>query len=190
VLLLGLLHRADGNPHLEPVAGANDHPRLRRGWSWLSFLFGINMSYLSDITLPLIQTLEHFTGLPAHQLAGHAANLDFWRSEVEHRRRIIGTYQARFNRMSEAQQAYGSIHGFGTKSGHGFEGPVPETITSLPPLRKSTTDSERKALLKQLDQAFNVFCERLKRESLIESDDAEPAAAADGHPRLRAGGRS
>lgn len=119
------------------------------------------MSYLAEITLPLVRVLRHFATLPAHQLAGHAANLDFWRSEVEHRRLIIRSYRDRFRRMRDAEQAYGREHGFGAVQVDGLGEPTVVEITSAPLSRASTQDSERQELLRELDAAFGAFCNRL-----------------------------
>jgi len=128
------------------------------------------MSYLADITLPLVKTLKHFSSLPVHQLAGHAANFQFWKSEVEHRKHLIETYRGRFERLRDAQQEYGKLHGFGNETE--FSSFTDEYITvpinSETPLRANLPDAERKDLLKQLDAAFHAFHERLKRESLLE----------------------
>ena len=128
------------------------------------------MSYLADITLPLIKTLKHFSSLPAHQLAGHASNFQFWKSEVEHRQNLIETYRSRFERLRDTQLEYGKLHNFGVETDFSsmLDGPVTVPITSEPRLRANLPETERKDLLKQLDEAFHVFCERLKKESLLE----------------------
>ena len=134
------------------------------------------MSYLSDITTPLIKVLRHLVTLPAHQLAGHAANLSFWRSEVDHRRQIIQSYNERFRRMRDAEQAYGKAHGFGTVRLEGFEEPELVPIRSALPARASTRDSERQELLRDLDAAFDAFCKRAASQEVIDSNRAEPVA--------------
>ena len=130
------------------------------------------MSYLSEITNPLIETLRHFATLPAHQLAGHAANLDFWRSEVEHRKRIILSYDDRFRRMRDAESAYGKEHGFGMQQVEGWDEPVVVPVTSAPRTRPSTRDSERQELLRELDGAFGSFCRRLEKHRMVQDHDA------------------
>ena len=69
------------------------------------------MSYLSDITEPLIRTLQHFAGLPVHQLAGHAANFDFWQAEFAHRIQAIDSYQGRFKQLKKAQGDFAKEYG-------------------------------------------------------------------------------
>jgi hypothetical protein len=137
------------------------------------------MSYLSDITHPLTKALQHFATLPAHQLAGHAANVEFWRSEVEHRKRIIRSYPERFRRLRDAEQAYGKQHGFGTRQEDGWDEPVTVRIDSIPPARPSTRDSERQELLRELESAFCALCSRLEKEGLVVE---ESAGASDGGP--------
>lgn len=137
------------------------------------------MSYLSDVTNPLIKALRHFATLPAHQLAGHAANLDFWRAEVEHRRRIIQSYEERFQCLRDAEQAYGREHGFGTKQVDELGEPVVVPVESAPRARASTRDSERQALLHELDGALDAFCRRLEKEDLIPYENAEPTGCSE-----------
>ena len=132
------------------------------------------MSYISDITKPLIEALNHFATLPAHQLAGHAANLAFWASEVDHRRRTIRSYGERFRRLRDAEQIYGSIHGFGTTEMETLGESIVVPVESAPRLRASTTDSERQQLLRQVDEAFDAFYSRVSQERLIPADYAEP----------------
>jgi len=129
------------------------------------------MSYLADITLPLVKTLKHFSSLPVHQLAGHAANFQFWKSEVEHRQHLIETYRERFERLRDAQQQYGKLHSFGVETDFSsmLDAPITVPVTSEPLLRTNLPDSERKDLLKKLDDAFHLFQERLKQESLLEN---------------------
>ena len=145
------------------------------------------MSYLWDITKPLIETLRHFATLPAHQLAGHAANLTFWSSEVEHRRQVIHSYGERFRRLRDAEQAYGSAHGFGSTEVESWGESVVVPVESAPRLRPSTQDSERQQLLRELDMAFASFYRRVKREHLIPSDFAEPGAPPNGGPATQHG---
>ena len=145
------------------------------------------MSYLSDITNPLVKVLRHFATLPAHQLAGHAANLDFWRSEVEQRREIIRSYAVRFERMRDAEQAYGREHGFGATQVEEWGEPVVVPVASAPRSRPSTRDSERQHLLRDLDTALAAFLERIEKEHLAPNDLAEPRPAANGAPATRPG---
>jgi hypothetical protein len=146
-----------------------------------------SMSYLSDITKPLIEALRHFATLPAHQLAGHAANIAFWWSEVEHRRQVIRSYGERFRRMRDAEQAYGAEHGFGSTEVETWDESVVVPVDSAPRLRPSTRDSERQQLLRELDAAFDSFYRRAEREQLIPSGFAERGAPPNGGPATQLG---
>lgn len=64
------------------------------------------MSYATEISRTLANTLDRFVTLNPHQLAGHVANLDFWLLEVRHCINIIGGYRERFNAMTAAQMEY------------------------------------------------------------------------------------
>jgi len=60
--------------------------------------------------MPLIKTLNHSAGLPVHQLAGHAANADFWVNETIHCLAVIDGYQKRFERLRAGQAEYEKNH--------------------------------------------------------------------------------
>jgi hypothetical protein len=64
------------------------------------------VSYITGICAPLVKTLQHTAGLPAHQLAGHAANVDFWVGETKHCLAVIDGYQKRFERLRAGQADY------------------------------------------------------------------------------------
>jgi hypothetical protein len=68
------------------------------------------VSYSSDIAKLLAGQLAKFVTLNRHQLAGHAANLDFWLAEIRHCLEVIDGYSPRFERLREAQQRYVSAH--------------------------------------------------------------------------------
>ena len=128
------------------------------------------MSYIADITQPLIQTLRHFATLPAHQLAGHAKNLEFWRSEVDHCKSVIDGYQSRFEKLREGQQVYGLQNNFGNETVDTFDGKMVVPITSMKPLKRNLPDSERKKLIRDLNDSLYAFEQRLYQENLIEYD--------------------
>jgi hypothetical protein len=111
------------------------------------------MSYIDDISNPLIKTLERSTTLPLHQLAGHAANLDFWMDEAKHCLNVIDGYAQRFERMKKAQQAQTDTQG-----------------ASEMPLQRGVKDHERKELRQKVRAAANAFLERCYREQLIEAE--------------------
>jgi hypothetical protein len=63
------------------------------------------MSYSSQIADLLAAQLTKFVTLHRHQLAGQAANLDFWLVEIRHSLAMIDGYRERFERMKAAQEA-------------------------------------------------------------------------------------
>lgn len=69
------------------------------------------MAYSTEIATQLANQLGKFATYNRHQLAGQAANLDFWLSEVRHCLYVIDDYKQRFERMNQAQEAYVESHG-------------------------------------------------------------------------------
>jgi hypothetical protein len=128
------------------------------------------MSYLSEITEPLIKTLRHLAGLPVHQLAGHAANFDFWQAEFAHRIQAIDSYQGRFKRLKKAQTDFAKEYGAGIAREEGLFGDVYEKKIVPAPLRKSTQDLELKNVKKNLEEAFEAFAARLRKEELLKDE--------------------
>ena len=64
------------------------------------------MSYSTEISKTLTDTLARFATLNPHQLAGHVANLDFWLAEARHSVEVIEGYKKRFEAMKAAQMKY------------------------------------------------------------------------------------
>jgi hypothetical protein len=64
------------------------------------------MSYATEISKTLTETLARFATLNPHQLAGHVANMDFWLSEVRHCIEVLNGYGKRFEAMTAAQKEY------------------------------------------------------------------------------------
>jgi len=58
--------------------------------------------YVPSVTESLIVTLEYQSGIEPPELAGYAANIDFWMSEVRHRLALIDGYPQRFRVFAEA----------------------------------------------------------------------------------------
>ena len=63
------------------------------------------MSYSTELAKILTNNLTRFATLNVHQLAGHAANLDFWLAEARRCIEIIDGYATRFATMKEASLA-------------------------------------------------------------------------------------
>lgn len=64
------------------------------------------MSYSTDRADLLASALSRMASLHAHQLAGQAANLDFWVQEVRAALQALDEYPHRFRRLLEAQLSW------------------------------------------------------------------------------------
>ncbi len=121
------------------------------------------MAYSIDRAALLTEQLDRFAHSNAHQLAGQAANLEFWIDEAVHALRTIDEYPGRFRRLREAQVAWVRAHG--TKvSGYceicggacefGPESPMP------PQRIPSDQMEEARARLRRAAYAFLLRCYR------------------------------
>ncbi len=68
------------------------------------------MAYTTEVAGVLAETLERFATLNRHELAGHAANLDFWLGEVSHCLQLMEQYHKRFEAQKAAQMKYAAEH--------------------------------------------------------------------------------
>jgi hypothetical protein len=109
-------------------------------------------TYLKGVCTPLIKTLNHSAALPAHHLAGHAANFEFWLSEATHCLAVIDGYSERFARLRAGQARY--------KQEHGVAG-------RFRPVRRTTKDLERQVLRRAVCEAIERFLSRCHREGLL-----------------------
>jgi len=118
------------------------------------------MPYIEDIVEPLIRTLTHTGGLPVHQFAGHAANLDFWNAEVAHAFNVIDGYAARFSKLQLGEAHYIQQHGLsGT--------PTNRAYGVGPPMRRGARDEELTNLRRRLCDAMYHVLNRCYQEDLI-----------------------
>ncbi|MBM3997741.1 MAG: hypothetical protein FJ303_26895 [Planctomycetes bacterium] len=114
------------------------------------------VSYIDAICAPLIKTLEHSAGLPVHQLAGHAANVDFWVSETKHCLAVIDGYQQRFERLRAGQAEYEIKNKIAGKA---------------PPIQRSAKHTARQESRRSLCQAIEKFLNRCHHEGLLSEKD-------------------
>ncbi len=121
-----------------------------------------HVPYLAAIRLPAIKTLTHSAGLPANQLAGHAANLEFWVGEAKHCLAAIDGYWERFKRLRTRQVEYEKQHN------------MPVTVVSL---RRGIGDADRQELRRVLLEAIEQFLSRCRREGLISTEELKAALA-------------
>ena len=108
------------------------------------------MSYIKEICQPLIRVLEHSATLPAHLLAGHAANCEFWVGETLHCISVVDDYSARFERLKTAQDEWMKA----------------ENINEVRPQRHFT-ETERAELKRALQKGISSFLKRCRSEEMI-----------------------
>ena len=111
------------------------------------------MAYSADAAKLLTDQLTKLTTLNRHQLAGQAANLDFWLSEVEHALAMIDGHPARFARMRRAQ----------TEHARGF--PSNELDSKL---LGRVPDAEFRDARQSLGLATTRFLARCTKEGLVD----------------------
>lgn len=120
------------------------------------------MSYVEDITEPLIKTLAYASGLPIRQLAGHAANLEFWVGEVEHAFAVIDGYGERFKRLQAGERSADASMGI---EWHPFH----ERKLLRPGLR----DHDLKELRSRLRDSALQMLRRCHKEALVAEETLE-----------------
>lgn len=130
------------------------------------------MAYIVEQTRLLTETFERMSRLPAHRLAGHVANLDYWRAELHRTIASLGSYPTRFRRMKDATNAHLKVI------------PVPDPYPpihlhdthSLKPDTRTTPavrDSELQDLKRALCAAAAKFTEACVRSGLLSPEQAE-----------------
>jgi hypothetical protein len=120
------------------------------------------MSFSTDMTGPVADQLSRFVTLNRHQLAGQAANLDFWLAQVRHTLAVIGGYGARFAGMRGAQEQHAATRGTTEFApGAGF----PTEQKAWPPRR--LPDHELRRARRGLTEATTRFSDCCRREGLI-----------------------
>jgi hypothetical protein len=124
---------------------------------------GVRVSFSTNMAGLVADQLSRFVTLNHHQLAGQAANLDFWVAQVRHALAIIDGYGARFVLMHAAQEGYVAQHGT-TVFALGAEDYAPQVPPS-PPRRVPHRELEkaRRALV----EAASRFLERCRRDGQI-----------------------
>ena len=123
----------------------------------------IRVPYIEAVCTPLIKTLDHSAALPANQLAGHAANLDFWLGEARHCLAVIDGYHERFERLRAGQAKYEKQKSI---------------VDAGPPLRRGTKDQKRQELRRAVCDAIERFLSRCHREGLLSEEALRASLAA------------
>jgi hypothetical protein len=117
------------------------------------------VGYLEGICTPLIKTLKHAAELPVNQLAGHAANVDFWIGETKHALMVIDGYQERFARLRTGQAEYEKQ----------------DNVAKTGPLRRSSKSTAREKIRRELCEALERFLSRCHREGLLTEKNLQVA---------------
>ena len=120
------------------------------------------MSYVEDITETLIGTLNHTGGLRVQQLAGHAANLEFWVGEVKHALDVIDGYGERFKNLRE-----------GERNAAERIGPIVDIFRPGKPLRPGASDHELKELRRRLIDSVSRVLRRCYEEELVSETELD-----------------
>ena len=108
------------------------------------------MSYIDEICIALIQTLDRASFHKDERLAGYAANLDFWVGEIRHCLDCIEGYERRFARLVEARQE------FATGGGR----PLDQSL-----VKRTTTEDELRRLQKGVKQSATKFLRACARHT-------------------------
>ena len=138
------------------------------------------MSYSTELSKTLTETLDRFVTLNPHQLAGHAANLDFWLTEIRHCVEGIDGYRKRFEEMKAAQMEYVALKSTVESASGRCDGYCPiceEHRWSTPPSPKSVPHKELKDALRALRDTAYRFLVRCHKIGFI--DEARLREAAD-----------
>jgi hypothetical protein len=114
-------------------------------------LFGkgsIEMSrYMDELCEALVRVLDHCAELDRRRLAGYAANIDFWVSEIQHRLVLIDGYADRRRTMlSGTQEVYADDIGRCPDDGSLTTPNVVDTSTEWEALERVTAELRKKLL--------------------------------------------
>jgi hypothetical protein len=130
------------------------------------------MSFSEDLSKLVADQLARFVTLNPHQLAGHAANLDFWLDQARHALGVIDGYEARFRQLKSGQEAYVAEH----RTTIHFRGD-PDVKGSPPPPRRVPDTARREARLAVTESTYR-FLIRCYQDGLI--PEPRLRAACDG----------
>ncbi len=132
----------------------------------------LRMPYIVERTKLLTETFERMSRLPPHRLAGHAANVDYWRSELHCTTESIDSYSNRFRRMKEATNEYLRTSPVADPDLplhlHHIHALKPDTRTT-PAVR----DSELRELKRALRAAASQFTEACVRSEMLSPEQAD-----------------
>jgi hypothetical protein len=130
------------------------------------------VSFSTDMAKLVADQLSRFVTLRSHQLAGQAANLDFWIAQVRHALGVIDGYGVRFVRMEGGQQQYVAAHD--TKLSEVGPAGVEERRPHPP---RRIPDRELRKERRVLVEAATRFLERCRADGLVANSIVSAALA-------------
>ncbi len=120
------------------------------------------MSYSEAVARTVADQLARFVTLNRHQLAGHAANLDFWVGEARHALAVLDGYQERFRRLRSGQADYVAANQVTAPS------PCDADIRAKPDPPRRVPDADVREARRAVADALYHFLVRLYRDGLID----------------------
>jgi hypothetical protein len=120
------------------------------------------MAFSSDMAKLVADQLSRFVTLNRHQLAGQAANLDFWLAQVRNSLEVIDGYGKRFQRLKAAQARHVTEHHTTEFSLHD-----PRHTQAGPPPPRKAPESELREARQALCDAARRFLVRCHKEGFI-----------------------
>jgi hypothetical protein len=130
------------------------------------------MSFSTNMAGIVADQLSRFITLNRHQLAGQAANLDFWLAQVRHALAALDGYGVRFIQMHSAQEQYVAAHDVTTSE---FGPAGPKERQPSPPRR--IPDRELQKARRALVEAARRFLDRCRADGLITEKQLSAAFA-------------
>lgn len=130
------------------------------------------MSFSTEMAKLVAGQLSRFVTLNRHQLAGQAANLDFWLAQVRHALQVIDGYGHRFQRLKSAQHKHIAEH---HTTEFMLDDPCCTQSAPSPPQR--IRDSEMQEARRELREAAYQFVIRCCREGFMEESALRQACS-------------
>jgi len=130
----------------------------------------------------IAEQIGRFATQHIHQLAGHHANLGFWMSEAVAAVRVIDDYQARFNRLRDAQLSWVQSHNTKLTSYCPFCRGACELGPQTPERPHRVPSEDLSAARKAVRTAVRQFLVRLLHAGFISESDVRREADLVGAP--------
>ena len=129
------------------------------------------MAFSTDLARLVADQLSRFGTLNRHQLAGQAANLDFWLAQVRNALAVIDGYGVRFVRMAGAQEQYATAHGT-VEFALGADGYEAKRRVAPP---RRIPDAELRRARRELTEAAARFLKRCRKDGLVTAEQFHEA---------------